>query len=340
MYWAWAAAFLLKLIGATADASWHFKHLRESIATWPHAINAVGFALGDCLFAYQLIKRRYADLRAIRTTWAGIALFLIAIPLDDWYHRTYGIDLTSWSPTHALLYLGTFLMLAGTAADFLKSQQAKANPRAALWLSSIFCLFVMEDILFPLVQQEYGAVTVWAFAHGRQIVDADLLALIKDPFLQTYGSLPLWLYPVYLVGAYLFCMGMARRFIPHRWAATIATTAYLLFRLVARELLGSAGLPVSFIPYFTLGMAVVVDLCANHLSGWSRTVLGAVLATGLAYGAAFLWKGIAIMPIWPQESLWMAMIAGLFGLAFGGWAATAWLGEQQAVRAADAHTAA
>ena len=38
---------------------------------------------------------------------------LLAIPLDILNHRINGLDITSWSPTHALLYLGTAIMLAG-----------------------------------------------------------------------------------------------------------------------------------------------------------------------------------------------------------------------------------
>ena len=266
LYWAWVAAFLLKLIGATADVSWHFQHLRETLAI-PHVINGIGFFLAAGLLAYQMVYRKYSDVVAIRTVWVGLATFLVAAPLDELYHRIYGLDLTAWSPTHALLYIGTFLMIAGTAAGFLKSPEATANPHRAFWLSLIICLFLMEDVLFPLGQQEYGSVARWLVNHGRSIADADLLARVSDPFHQTYGGFPLALYPVYLVGAYVFCMGLARRFIAHRWAATLATGLYLLFRATAWTIFHYRGMPVSFVPYFTLGMAAMAGFAGLGLAG-------------------------------------------------------------------------
>jgi hypothetical protein len=256
----------------------------------------------------------------MRTVWAGVLLFLVAIPADLLYHRWRGIDLTSWSLPHSLLYIGTVLMIVGTLAGYLKDHKEDKSLLAKL-LPLLFCLLLMEDVLFPLVQQEFGAMSLHLFKLGLPFADADLMKVVTDPFKQTYGGLPLALYPVYVVGGYLFCMRFTRKMVPHRWSATIITSAYLAFRAVSWLGMNAMDFPVSFIPYFTLLMALTVDLAANARQGWINHAVTGVVAAGLAYGAAIYWQNLTIMPIWPSESIWMGVLAGFAGLMLADWAA-------------------
>lgn len=322
MYWLWALAFMLKVIGATMDVSWHFMHLRETLGI-PHIVNTVGFMLAIGLMLYQTRKGAFQSPWAGGLVWTGLAVFLLAIPADEYYHQLYGLDLTAWSPTHSLLYLGTFFMICGAFVDYLRSSEPKQSGTGLL-LSLLFCFFLMDDVLFPLGQQENGATSLFALAQGRPWADPELLAFVSDPFKQAYGSFPLWLYPVYLVGGAMFVLGITRHSVAHRWSATMVTAIYLTYRALAWTVLSAVDWPAPFVPYFLIAMALAVDLSARWLPQGVRWVVGGSAAALIAYGAASFWPNLAIMPIWPQESWWLAVIGGVAGLGAGHLLAAHW----------------
>jgi hypothetical protein len=308
----WALGLFLKLAGATVDVSWHFQHLRETLAI-PHLVNALGFSLTIGLTLYQTRHKLFPDHRSRNLIWGGLVIFLVAMPADELYHRAFGVDLTTYSPTHFMLYIGTLVTILGVISTYWKQR------RPGLATSLLFGLFLMEDIVFPLGQQEYGSIQVWLLAHGQTLVDSDLMHAISTPFAQTYGGFPLALYPVYLIFAYLFAMALARRVVLHPFGATLVTLVYLAYRLVSWEIFHTAQMPTSFIPYFVLGMALLVDVTATYLRGWLGLVSCAAGATAVAYLSALLLTGWVVMPIWPMGSVGFALVAAVAGLCLGRW---------------------
>lgn len=325
-YLLWILAFLLKLVGATWDASWHFKYLRDTFAP-PHTINIIGFVLVCCLLLYQMRTHKGLEPRGLRITWLGMAVFLIAMPLDEAYHRAFGLDLTTWSPTHFMLYIGTFLMIAGVLASYLKQNQRTGW----LYTLGLFALlfFLSEDVLFPLGQQEYGSVSLWLIQHGRPLAVPELLQFVKDPYYQAYGGFSLWLYPVYLMWGYSLVMSVARRLHTGRFAATAAAGTYLAFRAIAWLLLGSAGFPQSFIPYFMVGAALAIDLLGSVPLRSLRLLLQTAAITAVAYVAAPLWAQLPgmVMPPWPVDSWWAGAVLGYVGLVMGDYSQALLTGE-------------
>lgn len=329
LLWLWVLAFGLKLVGATADASWHFKYLRETLAI-PHVINIIGNFVGFGLLIYQLVQRRFLDKKGFWVTWAGAITFTVAAPLDDLYHRLFGLDLTSWSPPHYALYFGTFLTLLG-CLRMVVGLRERLSPAVYLWIAGFLAFFLMEDVAFPMVQQEYGAVTLLLVELGQWNPAPDLLALVKDPYYHAYGMLPTWLYPVYLTGSYLFSMSLARQLTKLRWGATLTTALYLGFRVLARLVLGSMmDLPVSYIPFFILAVAVMVDLMARQADWRIRLPLTAVAGTGLVWLSG--WASPMLVdytPLWPMNAWPMALGAAVVGLGLAGVVAR-WLAEPAA----------
>lgn len=316
MYLLWVAALLLKLIGSSIDVSWHFRHLRETFGT-PHLINTAGLFLALGLAIAGLRSRRGRD-RPLITVWLGLGVFFAAIPLDELSHRLYGLDVTSWSLTHFLLYLGTFLMIVGAYSGYLRDAAAGSVPWR-LWLPVAFCVFLLETMVFPLGHQEYGAIAYWLIQHGRFFADAELMYMARVHPEQAFGGLPPALYCVYMVGSYLFGMTVARRTIPHRWAATLVTGTYLGYRAVLWGALYLMGLPVSSVPYYVLVAALVVDGAAllRRLEFPSLTV-GCASALAV-YAAAWGWSHIALMPPWDMSSIWLAASAGIVGIEAASW---------------------
>src|SRR3954466_1353063 len=103
LYWLIFISLFFKDAGAAWDASYHFKYLRD-INQAPHILNFIGNMLLFGLVFYMWRREPKSHRRPLNVTLSGIILFLAAIPIDDLYHRIHGIDLTTWSPTHFMLY--------------------------------------------------------------------------------------------------------------------------------------------------------------------------------------------------------------------------------------------
>ncbi len=106
IYTAWLVAFALKVLGASWDVSWHFRWLRDDLAP-PHLINTVGTMIVVALTIVHWYTGYGVDRAAQRLILWGTGTFLVAIPLDLINHKVNGLDITAWSPSHALLFIGT-----------------------------------------------------------------------------------------------------------------------------------------------------------------------------------------------------------------------------------------
>lgn len=293
VYSLWVVAFMLKLIGSSWDVAWHFRFLRDDFAP-PHIINTLGTILAFSLLLIQSYKGMGTDQRGLRIAQVGVGVFLLAIPLDLLNHRIFGLDLTTWSMTHSLLYLGTGLLLIGVLWSWLMRAQAG---RTRTLFALAFGAFLLEDVLFPLGQQEFGVLAIEAFLRGRPTADAALLALAGGNLVTLIqGSLPAWLYPFWLIlGSSVVLVAMAR-LIPFRWTATIISTMYLVYRYIAHTALTTGGFPPSFIPFMLLGAALVIDLAAAFRWANVVTILGVV---GSFYLGAALVDLVVLMPPFP-----------------------------------------
>lgn len=313
VYGAWLGIFALKLIGSTWDVGWHFRFLRDDLAP-PHIINTIGMVLGIGLLIFQSWSGLATERRGLYWLQAGVMVFLAAIPLDLLNHRWNGLDLTSWSATHFMLYLGTAGMLIGVIRIW------GILGRATRWWLPValgFWLFLLEDMLFPLGQQEYGTLSLAAFLAGRTTADAELVQA-GGANIATFalGAIPLWLYPVYFMTMSTLVLGSARAFIGWRWTATTLAALYLAYRAVAYLLLRAGGFPPSFIPWMLLGAGLVIDLAAHRRWQPMATALAIV---GVVYGLALLIGQWTLMPAF--SVLTAPVVAVLIAL---GYAALPW----------------
>lgn len=294
IYGAWLLAFALKVLGSSWDVSWHFTWLRDDLAP-PHLLNSAGTALVVALVVFHSYTGLGVDRIALRFMQYGIGVFLLAVPLDIVNHAIHGLDITSWSPTHALLYLGTAVMLVGVLRGWwLGTQPGRGHDvvMLALWL------FFVENVLFPNQHQEYGVLSLRAFDAGQPTAEPILLA-----FARSQGSspaefmlpVPSWVHPAWLVCAGLLSLLIARRATRLPWAATVIAAAYLSYRSVVWVLLVAADFPPSAIPYMLLAGAVVIDVAARLRV---NSAVGALAATAVTYAAAWLLQELAVIPPW------------------------------------------
>ena len=76
----------------------------------------------------------YAPLGAVMITACG-AFSLTGFPLDDFWHRLFGQDVTLWGPTHLMLLGGAAMTLVGNAVLMVEATRVKleAGERALEW---------------------------------------------------------------------------------------------------------------------------------------------------------------------------------------------------------------
>src|SRR5882724_4510429 len=122
--WALLGANLLAAWGVQWDIQWHVQIGRDSFWIPPHVMTYSGVTLvvlgAFGVLAIDTLRRLMAGREAAGAdrifgitgtpgfhlaAW-GIALTVLAAPIDDIWHRLFGLDVTLWSPPHLLGLLG------------------------------------------------------------------------------------------------------------------------------------------------------------------------------------------------------------------------------------------
>ncbi|MED7922700.1 hypothetical protein SMD20_00520 [Nonomuraea sp. LP-02] len=290
LYFGWLVALTLKLLGSAWDVSWHFKWLRDDLAP-PHLLNSAGTAIVVALTIIHGYTGYGVDKLALRLIQWGTGIFLVAVPLDLINHRVNGLDITSWSPSHIMLYVGTFFMIAGVIRGWFLG--APPGRERTLVLAA-FLAFFLENVHFPEQHQEYGILSVGAWDNNAVYAEPILLQFAADQMgrpvdrtMMLGFALPVpdFLYPVYAVVAGLSVLVVARLLIGRFGAATLVAGAYVAFRTLIWPLLTFTGFPPSAVPFFLVVAGLMVDVAFLLRMPAVRAVVGAVGATAVAYGA-------------------------------------------------------
>jgi len=127
VFWGMIAGKLLSGWGVGWDIQWHVRIGRDSFWIAPHLMTYAGVTL-VVLLSFGILARetwqgpagartlRILGLRGTRgfhaAAW-GIAVTVAAAPIDDLWHRLFGLDVTIWSPPHLLGFLGGALNAIG-----------------------------------------------------------------------------------------------------------------------------------------------------------------------------------------------------------------------------------
>ncbi|MFC4083239.1 hypothetical protein [Amycolatopsis samaneae] len=345
-YGMWLAAFAFKLLGSSWDMSWHFMWLRDDLAP-PHLINTVGTVIILVLVAIHSYTGMGCDKRSLRLMQIGLVVFLVAAPLDVINHRVNGLDLTAWSPSHMMLYLGTGIMQAGVLLGWLRLAapgRFRTGVLLALWA------FFLENTFFPNGQQEYGILGLRAWERGTPEAEPTLLDFAANQIghpvdrtavLHFTMPIPEWVYPLWGIAVMALILALARKTVGTRWAATTVAAAYVVYRAVMWPLLLGMGFPVSTVPFYLLAVGLAIDLAyrigREHVL--STAAIGALLVTAFGYGALWLqtqfrpWLlGDAHTESAPPFAYWTAgaALVGVFAL----WAAAVPLTRWSATRKA------
>jgi hypothetical protein len=117
--WVLLASKLTAGWGLGWDIRWHLLIGRDSFWIAPHVLTYASVVVSAIaslgVIALETWRARRAPpapgairlfalvgTRGFHLAWLGMALVLLAAPIDDLWHRLFGIDVTLWSPPHLL----------------------------------------------------------------------------------------------------------------------------------------------------------------------------------------------------------------------------------------------
>ena len=178
------AGKLLGAWGLTWDIQWHLLIGRDTFWIPPHLMMYSGVTAGFLVAVVVLgldtrdvrrgARRRglvtmlgLTSTRGIHLAAWGVALLLLAAPIDDLWHRLFGLDVTLWSPPHLLGLLGSAVNTIGTLLIAIEAYASGSRARvAALVLGGGLLYGGVRVVLEPawLTAYTHGGVAFHAFA--------------------------------------------------------------------------------------------------------------------------------------------------------------------------------
>lgn len=229
----------------------------------------------------------YGPLGAFIAAWGGFCM-LTSVPFDNWWHQSFGLDVTILSPPHVVLVIGIFVMgLGGLILTTSEVNRSTGKAREKLSRLLLYSGSLLLCLLLMLGYEYIGDQTLMHTAIYYRV-----LGMIA---------------PVVLVG-----IGRASG---HRWAATTLATMYTvlwfagnwIFPLFpAQAKLGPVFTPITHMiplgfPVLVLPGAIVLDLVLSRLGNRSETW------KAIAGGAGFLAVTVAVN--WPFAYFMMSQYA-------------------------------
>jgi hypothetical protein len=195
------------------DVAWHKSVGRDEFWTPGHTTMAVGGLLFGLAGLWEIVltsragasRRRDASARilglhgpvgAFLLVWANIAM-LASSPFDDWWHKTYGLDLNFVTPPHLLLMTGWFTAQAG----------------ALFWMASLI------NRSTGVLQERLARMFVIVAAIHLMFMPT--LGLVSRTNLHTAAC---YLAVALAIPASLIATGRASR---HRWGCTLVGAVYM-----------------------------------------------------------------------------------------------------------------
>ena len=254
--------------------------------------------------AVRITEGWYAPVGGVLIAACG-AFSLIAFPLDDFWHRLFGQDVTLWGPTHLMLIGGAGMTLVGQAillSEAMRARRAKAEsagePAYPSGVSPTLVVAVRRVALmggFLIGLSTFQAEFDFGVPQFDQIFQPMLIALAAGVALT---AARVWIGPGGAIGAVLFFLGV-------RGAIS----------LIVGPILGEAtpALPLYIVE------AGCVELAALALARRPLALgaVGGVLIGTVGFAAEYGWTQVVYRLPWNDallpEGIVAAVLAGVAG---------------------------
>ena len=219
------------ITGLIWDICWHLSIGRDGLFSPPHLVIYIGAVVSGIFSGYEVLRntfagseieksRRvkiwgyfYSSLGALFCIWGALAM-LTSAPFDDWWHSTYGLDVTILSPPHTVLALG----IIGVQFGAIVSVLAIKNQTAYLFTGNSETKGLRQRALFGLFILSAGfLLTMWFTLFSEEI---DRMASHTASYYQISAV------------AFPFLLLAFGRAFPTRWTITWVTAVYSLILLL------------------------------------------------------------------------------------------------------------
>lgn len=300
------------IVGLIWDISWHTSIGRDGLLSPPHISIYLGAVIAGLFSGFKVLKITFAgtheekastvkfwgifrgSLGALFCIWGAIAM-LTSAPFDDWWHNTYGLDVTILSPPHSVLALGMMMIQFGAMISSLSLQNKLSDDDASLGALKVLFIVASGLLLVSLF-------TLGSEFYGRHDMHHSL-------FYQVGG----FMFPLFLLA-----VAKSSKF---KYAATATTAVYSLMLMLmvwilplfpAEPLLGPVRnhitnyQPFEF-PLLLIVPAFFIDLLLNKFEKMNAWLLSLIV------GVVFILSWAAVQ--WPFGDFLMTEAAR--GLFFG-----------------------
>lgn len=170
------------ITGLIWDICWHISIGRDGLLSPPHLVIYLGAVVAGLFSGYEILRKTfwgsaiekagsvkvwgffYSSLGALFCVWGALSM-LTSAPFDDWWHNTYGLDVTILSPPHTVLILGIIGIQFGAMISVIavKNQakfwrhniEQKDKDKTLFWLFALSGGFLLT-IWFTLLSEELG----------------------------------------------------------------------------------------------------------------------------------------------------------------------------------------
>ena len=181
--WALLVAKLVGAWGVGWDIRWHLVIGRDSFWIAPHVMTYAAVAaiavisLGVLVVETWRARRGTAPpgavalaglsgTRGFHLAWWGMAIVILAAPIDDLWHRLFGLDVTLWSPPHLLGLAGFQVSNLGSLLIALEVYDEGWTRWGALTAGGILLLGTFYILVDQSAQTAFrrGSIFLFTFA--------------------------------------------------------------------------------------------------------------------------------------------------------------------------------
>ena len=282
------AGICIEWLAAVWDIAWHYEIGRDRFLTPPHAAMVAG---GVILGAGPDVVLRLAGRPSAGwwnrerpglalASWAAV-LQGVSLVIDNWWHNTFGVDVSLWSPPHLALILLWWIAMVALMGDYARGPQRRDGVLVA-WIG----LFLATTTIV-LSEYDFGG------SHFRVLWAPAILAALA-------------------VGG----VTMARRSTGLRWAGTAAAAVAVAARLAPDGLNAVLHRAVPGLPLGILAAGIVVDLVDRRGDRrWGLAAGG--LAAVAVVAVEFPWLDLTGKTRWPHALVVPAVVVAVLGAWLG-----------------------
>lgn len=280
-------ATLVIVAGAYWDYWWHKNTGRDNFWIPPHIQIYAGLLITIVSVSITIVHNRLRINNILGLMLIAISGFLLALPFDDWWHRTYPIPevgINAITPPHALAIVSAIIL--GLCITIILNKHYATNPKSQL----------AKDLLFL-----YSAGGLCAITFALILFDP----YSGDFLLGTMGSITFGL----LIPANLMSNEMLFK---EKGLITKLATINSVLRVAATYNFGYG--VMNIIP------AILIDLLSRRMRNFGKmnyAMVGGFMFTSVSFLLYFFIQSLLIGTIRLEVLIFRFVLANLFGVASG-----------------------